>query len=111
VYSSLAYQGGGRGLGVDVVRSINEPGLGDVWPALVVLLELDAATGLDRQLEADRIGAEGARFQSLVGDTFSMLADAEPERFVKVNAAGDIESVWHQVVAHVEERWLIPLPE
>lgn len=46
VYSSLAYQGGGRGLGVSQVRSVNEPGLGEVWPQLVFLLRLDAATGL-----------------------------------------------------------------
>lgn len=111
VYSSLAYQGGGRGLGVDAVRSINEPGLGDVWPELVVLLELDAVIGLERQVDADRIGGEGARFQSRVGATFSMLADAEPDRFVRIDAAGDIESVWRQVKAHVEERWVIPLPE
>ena len=58
VYSSLAYQGGGRGLGIGPVRAINEPGLGEVWPEMVVLLELDAATGLARQLDPDRIGAE-----------------------------------------------------
>lgn len=111
VYSSLAYQGGGRGLGLTEVRAINTPGLGEVWPQLVVLLELDAATGLARQLDADRIGAEGAEFQAEVADTFARLASDEPERFVTVDASGDVESVWQQVLALVEERWMISSPE
>jgi dTMP kinase len=107
VYSSLAYQGGGRGLGVDAVRAINEPGLGEVWPELVVLLDLDATTGLTRQVDADRIGAEGVAFQSVVADTFAALAAAEPNRFVSVDASGDLESVWHLVRECVEGRWVV----
>ncbi len=107
VYSSLAYQGGGRGLGVEQVRAVNAPGLGDVWPELVILLQLDAATGLARQEDADRIGAEGVRFQTAVGDAFTGLAAAEPDRFVTVDAAQDIERVWGDVLAHVEGRWPI----
>lgn len=107
VYSSLAYQGGGRGLGIDSVRAVNAPGLGDVWPELVVLLELDAATGLQRQEDPDRIGIEGIGFQSAVGAAFGRLAAAEPGRFVTVSAAEDIETVWAQVLDHVEGRWAI----
>lgn len=107
VYSSLAYQGGGRGLGVDAVRAINEPGLGGVWPDLVVLLHLDAATGLARQLDADRIGAEGVAFQSAVAETFAALAAAEPDRFVSVDASGDVDCVWRLVRECVEGRWVV----
>ena len=107
VYSSLAYQGGGRGLGVQQVRAVNEPGLGEVWPEMVVLLRLDAETGLARQEDPDRIGAEGASFQSAVGDTFDALAAAEPERFVVIDASLDVESVWAAVLGHVEGRWAI----
>jgi dTMP kinase len=107
VYSSLAYQGGGRGLGVQEVRAVNEPGLGNVWPELVVLLRLDAETGLSRQHDPDRIGAEGVHFQSVVAATFRELAAGEPERFVVVDAAADLETVWHNVV----ERWATASPE
>jgi dTMP kinase len=86
VYSSLAYQGGGRRLGIDAVRSVNEPGLVDVWPQLVVLLRVDPATGLRRQRIADRIGREGVEFQQRVADAFDHLAAAEPGRFVVVDA-------------------------
>lgn len=111
VYSSLAYQGGGRGLGIERVRSVNEPGLGDVWPQMVVLLQLDAETGLLRQEDPDRIGGEGAVFQSKVADAFDHLAVAEPGRFVTVDAAQGIEQVWAEVLAHVEGRWAISSPE
>ncbi len=107
VYSSLAYQGGGRGLGVDAVRAVNAPGLGDVWPELVILLRLDAKTGLARQETPDRIGGEGVAFQSKVADAFDELAAADPDRFVVVDATDDIESVWAGVLAHVEGRWVI----
>ncbi|MEA2001021.1 MAG: dTMP kinase [Actinomycetota bacterium] len=107
VYSSLAYQGGGRGLGVDAVRAINAPGLGDVWPELVIFLRLDAETGLARQEDPDRIGGEGVAFQSDVADAFDELVTIDPDRFVVVDATDDIETVWADVLAHVEGRWVI----
>lgn len=105
VYSSLAYQGGGRGLGMAEVKSVNAPGLREVWPEMVILLRLDAATGLARQEDPDRIGIEGVEFQTKVGQAFDELADQDPARFVVVDATGDLESVWKSVVAHVEGRW------
>lgn len=107
VYSSLAYQGGGRRLGVAEVRAVNAPGLKDVWPEMVILLRLDAETGLARQEDPDRIGAEGVDFQSDVGRTFDELAVQDPERFVVVDAAGSVETVWKSVLANVEGRWSI----
>lgn len=107
VYSSLAYQGGGRRLGVAEVRAVNEPGLGEVWPEMVVLLRLDAATGLARQQDADRIGGEGVRFQTAVADAFDELAAIEPDRFVVVDASRTVDEVFADVLAHVEGRWAI----
>ena len=93
VYSSLAYQGGGRGLGIDQVRAVNAPGLGTVWPARVVLLRIDPGTGLERQHVADRIGAEGVAFQQRVADAFDALAAAEPDRFLVVDAGQPLDVV------------------
>ncbi len=107
VYSSLAYQGAGRGLGVAAVRAVNEPGLGEVWPELVILLRLDAETGLARQEDPDRIGGEGVAFQATVADAFDELAVAEPDRFVLVDGSLAVDDVWDRVLAHVEGRWAI----
>ena len=105
VYSSLAYQGGGRGLGVEQVRAVNAAGLLGTWPEMVVLLEIDPATGLSRQRVADRIGAEGIRFQQRVADTFAALAEAEPDIFRSVTADRPLEEVAASVIAIVEDRW------
>jgi len=85
VYSSLAYQGGGRRLGVEVVRAVNAAGLGPVWPDRVVLLRVDPSVGLQRQEIADRIGGEGSAFQEVVADTFDRLAAEDPERFIVID--------------------------
>jgi dTMP kinase len=93
VYSSLAYQGGGRGLGLDAVRAVNGPGLGDVWPHRVVLLRVDPATGRRRQDEEDRIGAEGEAFLMSAAAAFDQLAHREPERFVVIDATRPLDEV------------------
>ena len=53
VYSSLAYQGAGRRLGVAEVRAANEPGLLGVWPSMVVLLAVEEAVVVDVARRAD----------------------------------------------------------
>ncbi|MDP8958676.1 MAG: dTMP kinase [Actinomycetota bacterium] len=105
VYSSLAYQGGGRRLGVPLVRSINQAGLDDVWPELVVLLRLDPQDGLARQQVADPFGAEGPAFWQRVAETFDELAAAEPDRLVVVEAARPLEEVVTDVLKVVSWRW------
>ena len=105
VYSSLAYQGGARGLGVDTVRYVNAAGLLGTWPELVVVLELAPATGLSRQAVLDRIGAEGVDFQQRVAATFVALAEAEPDVFRVVSADRPVADVIASVIDLVEERW------
>lgn len=105
VYSSLAYQGAGRGLGVEEVRAINERGLEGVWPEVVVLLKVDPTTGMSRQRVADRIGAEGIAFQSAVAGAFEALAKAEPARFIVVEADRQVDSLVDDVYEELVQRW------
>ena len=93
VYSSLAYQGAARDLGVDQVRAVNEAGLQGVWPDKVVLLRIDADAGLRRQEDEDRIGAEGIAFHQAVAAAYDKLAVDEPDRFVVVDASADLDEV------------------
>lgn len=101
-FSSLAYQGAGRGLGMELVRQVNDAALGGTWPDVVVLLRLDVRTGLDRQSVADRIGGEGATFQETVSQAFDTLAAADPDRFVVVDATLPqdeiIEGLWNRLL-------------
>lgn len=91
-YSSLAYQGAARGLGVEAVRSLNEQVLGGVLPDLVVVLDVDPAVGFARETDRDRIGAEGLAFQQQVADAYRALAGAD-DRVVLIDAARSTDAV------------------
>lgn len=90
VDSSLAYQGAGRGLGVDEVRALNLFATGGLLPDLTLLLRVDPATGRSRQSGrgegADRLEREPEAFFAAVGAAYEALAAAEPERFVVLDA-------------------------
>jgi len=104
-YSSLAYQGAGRGLGVDIVRTVNEAGLRGVVPGVIVLLRIDAEGGLAREDERDRISVEGVDLQRRVAAAYDALAAAEPERFVVVDATRPLSEIVAEVVTVLERRW------
>ncbi len=105
VYSSLAYQGGARGLGIEAVRRVNAAGLGGVWPETVVLLRLDPDRGLAREEEANRISVAGLALQVGVAEAYDLLAAEEPGRFVVVDAGAGLEAVVDAAEAEVLRRW------
>jgi dTMP kinase len=73
-YSSLAYQGGGRGLGVEAVRRLNETVLDGILPDIVVVLDVEPEVGFARETERDRIGESGLEMQHVVSDTYRRIA-------------------------------------
>jgi len=105
VYSSLAYQGGARGLGIEEVRRVNAAGLGGVWPETVVLLRVDPGPGFAREEEANRISEAGLAFQVRVAEAYDRLAAEEPGRFVVVDAGTGLEAVVAEAEAEVLRRW------
>lgn len=105
VYSSLAYQGAGRGLPLDAVREVNQSGLGGVWPDTVILLRLDPERGLQREDEADRISLAGAELHRRVGLAYDALAEGEPDRFVVIDGSLAVDEVIASAVAALDERW------
>jgi len=105
--SSLAYQGGGRGLGVEQVRAINLFGTGGLQPDRTLLLRVDGATRAARQAvrgEApDRLEREGDGFFAAIGAAYDELAAAEPERFRVLDAAAAPDAVLAAAVAAVSD--------
>jgi dTMP kinase len=105
VYSSLAYQGAGRRLGIEKVRSVNEPGLLGVWPSLIILLAVDPDEGLARQAVGDRIGDEGVDFQQAVAEGFATVAASEPDRFVTIDTKASLDEVVETAYREIRARW------
>ena len=100
--SSLAYQGGARGLGRGPVEAVNRFATGGLLPDLVVLLDLDPADGLARRArDPDRIEAQDIDFHRRVRDAFRDLAAADPGRFAVIDAAAPVSEVAARVRAAV----------
>jgi dTMP kinase len=98
LYSSLAYQGGARGLGFDRVRALNLVATEGVIPDLVVVLGVDHEIGMARQEAPDRIGREKKEFQEKVAKAYLELARLEPDRVVIVPATDDPVAVTKRIV-------------
>jgi dTMP kinase len=111
VDSSLAYQGAGRGLGVELVRAINEFGTGGLSPDRTLLLELDPSVGRARQGERlegfDRLEREQEEFFATIATAYGALAAAEPERVRRIDASLPRDAVAEAARAAVED--LLPV--
>lgn len=107
--STLAYQGGGRGLPLDVLQSMQSLATGGLLPDLTFLLDLPVETGLARKLEAhdvNRMDQESVEFHRRVASTFHQLVAADPARWRVVDATQSVQmvhtAIWSHVSAHLE---------
>ena len=96
--SSLAYQGGARGLGVDNILNINLFATENTWPNLTLLFDIKPELGLARisanaDREVNRLDLEKLDFHNKVRDTFLDLAKKYPDRFVIIDASQSREEV------------------
>lgn len=107
VYSTLAYQGYGRGLDVEEVREINRWAIGDRWPDLVVLIDTAPAV-LEKRMRSrqqlDRFEQEGDEFHQKVRDGFRHMAAADPAHWVVVDGAQGRDDVFTALRRAVQER-------
>jgi dTMP kinase len=107
VDSSLAYQGAGRGLGVEEVRQVNRFATGGLTPDRTLLLRIDPSTGrarlLERALEPDRLEREDERFFATIGAAYEELAREEPQRIRPIDAEQPPEAVLRDALAAIED--------
>ena len=106
VYSTLAYQGYGRGLNVDTLLSINTWALNNVLPDIVVWIQIsteEANTRLAKR-NLDRFEREGTDFFARIGAGFAELAAKDPARWILIDGLEpkDVveEKIHAAVVAH-----------
>lgn len=104
VYSTLAYQGYGRGLSVDTIRSINEWALDQTLPDIVVWIQIPREEA-ERRLakrDLDRFEREGADFFARIADGFAEMAAADPERWIIIDGTlpkDDVQAAIHAAVS------------
>ena len=111
VDSSLAYQGGGRQLPVDEIAELNAWATNGLVPDLTILLDLSPATGLGRRVSsADRLESEPVEFHQRVRSAFRSRAEADPARYLVLDAARPEAEVSRDIQVRVRDLLPDPVP-
>lgn len=109
VDSSLAYQGYGRGLGIDEVWGINQFAIENLMPDLTIYFDIEPELGLKRinknkGREINRLDLENLDFHHKVREGYHLLMDRFPNRIVKIDASGTVDEVFENTLRIVEEK-------
>jgi dTMP kinase len=103
VPSSLAYQGVGRGLGVEKIEKLNRWATGGLEPDLVVVLDVDDAVAVSRRAgPGDRLERAGDEFHAAVRDAYRVLAT--DRGWIVLDGGADVDTVAERVWGAVRGR-------
>lgn len=105
VLSSLAYQGIGRGLGIEEVKNINDFGTGGLIPDLTLFFYIDPELSLKRKTVkgGDRLEREGSQFHKKVYDGYMQLLKLYPENIIIIDANKNIDEVFKESIHHINK--------
>lgn len=104
--SSLAYQGGAGGLGIESVRGINAFGIGETFPDRTLVLVLAEGSERARARDtggSDRIGGRSPEYHERVETAFQLIAAQEPQRVRIVDASGSQDEVTGRLMAAIAD--------
>lgn len=100
--SSLAYQGIGRGLGLEKIEEISLWATGNLRPDLTILLDGDPEVLVARRTERpDRMEAAGAEFHQAVRQAFLQIAERDQQRIKVIDATAGVQEIHQQVLSLV----------
>ena len=103
--STLAYQGGGRGLSSTALKEINYFGTYTLKPDLTFFLDISVEEANKRMsVSRDRIEKEGDEFQQRVRDYYTNLHTEEPERVILINGENSIDAIHNEIWSIVNEK-------
>lgn len=107
--SSLAYQGGGRGLGVETVWQMNQFAMDGVLPDLTIYLDVPVEIGLARLRQnrpdtANRLDNASLYFHQTVRATYRQLHEQHADRIVLIDATQPLETVIAQTLTHIQKQ-------
>lgn len=103
--SSLAYQGVGRGLGIENVKMINDFGLRGIYPDLILFFHIDPEITLERKTTqgGDRLEKEGNDFHRKVYEGYRELIEKYPEKICRIDARKSVEEVFQQGLSEIKK--------
>jgi dTMP kinase len=104
--ATIAYQGAGGGLGMDTIASVGRVAVGDGWPDLTLIFDVDQETAHERMSSSlDRIEQRDKAYHQRVRDGFLEQASQDPSRCVVIDARNDLATVSNNV-DNALEHWL-----
>ncbi len=107
--SSLAYQGGARGLGIEEIAKVNEYATEGTFPDLTLFFDLDPEIGMKRIAansgrEVNRLDLEKMAFHQKVRESFQTLAKRYSDRYVIIDASKPLDEVIENVYQTIKVR-------
>lgn len=108
--SSRAYQGAGGGVAQDFIEQIDAAVVADDQPDLTLVFDLPVEVGLERAfgrgLFETRFESKGLAFHQRLREGFLKIVETSPDRCVRIDAVGDLDTVEERVWRAVQERLL-----
>ncbi len=106
ISSTLAYQGAAGGLPVEEIRAVGQVALGDHWPDLVVVFDVDEQTAASRLNPLlDRMEMKGRDYHRAVRQGYLDQAAIDPDHYLVVDARDDAETVFDRLVTQLASRF------
>jgi dTMP kinase len=99
--SSIAYQGAGRVLSSEEVSRISRWATESLTPHLTIILDQSPEIGLARIPDGDRLESESIDFHERIRDEYAILAGADPERYLVLDATNGIDEIAIQIKERV----------
>ena len=113
--ATVAYQGYGRGLDLDVIRHLNRIATNGLTPHLTFLLDLPVEIGLQRVQQSrdsmDRLELEAIEFHQRVRQGYLAIASQEPNRVKMIDAQVSADRVYERIKAEVDRQIMVGIRE
>lgn len=106
VYSSMVYQGIGRDLGMETIKSINEAALRGLGADIVFMITIPYEQGLERkrnQRELDRLENVGDNFHKKVFEGYSKICEIY-DKIIVIDGNKSIEEIHDEIITHIEQK-------
>jgi len=102
--STAAYQGGARGLGIELAERLSDAATEGLAPDLTLLLWIDPEAAAQRSAGEDRFESAGIDFQRAVVSAYERIAVRHSDRVVRLDATGSVAEVQARVMEAVNAR-------